>query len=115
MNSQFKKGVLDMCVLAILDKGDSYGYDVADALSSSIELADGTVYPILRKLASDGSVTTYLKESQNGPPRKYYHLTPIGRNRLEQDKKEWRGFAKAVDEIIGEEGHYEQTGIPEEA
>ncbi|MCR5529665.1 MAG: PadR family transcriptional regulator [Saccharofermentans sp.] len=114
MNSQYKKGVLDMCVLAILEKGDSYGYDVADALSESIELADGTVYPILRKLAADGSVTTYLQESQNGPPRKYYHLTPIGKNRLEADKKDWKGFSGAVDKIIGEEGHYEQTRISEE-
>jgi DNA-binding PadR family transcriptional regulator len=65
MNSQFKKGVLDLCVLTILAKGDSYGYDVADTLSGKIQMSDGTVYPILRKLASDGYVSTYLKESQN--------------------------------------------------
>ena len=101
MNSQFKKGVLDMCVLAVLDKGDSYGYDLAEQLSQLIQLADGTVYPILRKLASDGLVTTYLKESQNGPPRKYYHLAPEGRARLEVDKQEWREFSRAVDKLTG--------------
>ena len=58
MNTQFKKGVLDMCVLAVLSKGDSYGYDLAEELSSKIQIADGTVYPLLRKLASTGEVTT---------------------------------------------------------
>ena len=63
MNTQFKKGVLDMCVLAVLSKGDSYGYDLAEELSSRIQIADGTVYPLLRKLAGSGEVSTYLKEN----------------------------------------------------
>lgn len=101
MNSQFKKGVLDLCVLAMLQKGDSYGYDLADTLSKKIQVADGTVYPILRKLAGEGLVTTYLKESQNGPPRKYYHLTDDGTARLEKDREEWKEFATAVNGIVG--------------
>lgn len=101
MNSQFKKGVLDMCVLAILSSGDSYGYDVAEVLSKKIELADGTVYPILRKLATDGLVTTYLQESKSGPPRKYYHITDVGRVRLEEDRKDWNNFSSEVNEILG--------------
>ena len=104
MNNQFKKGVLDLCVLTILKKGDSYGYDVADTLSGKIQVSDGTVYPILRKLASEGLVSTYLKESQNGPPRKYYHLTEQGAVRLLEDKKEWDEFTKAVEEILEDEG-----------
>ena len=102
MNNQFKKGVLDLCVLAFLEKGDSYGYDLADSLTAKMNIADGTVYPILRKLAAEGSVSTYLKESQNGPPRKYYHLTDEGRKRLQSDRKEWAEFSKAVDGIINE-------------
>ena len=100
MNNQLKKGVLDLCVLAFLDKGDSYGYDLADSLTQKVQVADGTVYPILRKLAQDGCVETYLKESQNGPPRKYYHLTDSGRDRLRSDRAEWDEFAKAVDDIL---------------
>ena len=100
MNNQFKKGVLDLCVLIILAKGDSYGYDVADTLSGKIQMSDGTVYPILRKLAADGYVSTYLKESQNGPPRKYYHLTELGGQKLAEDKKEWDEFTKAVKGIL---------------
>jgi PadR family transcriptional regulator PadR len=91
-------------VLTILKKGDSYGYDVADTLSGKIQVSDGTVYPILRKLASEGLVSTYLKESQNGPPRKYYHLTEQGAVRLLEDKKEWDEFTKAVEEILEDKG-----------
>lgn len=101
MNIQFKKGVLDMCVLAMLREKDSYGYDIADSLSKKIKLADGTVYPILRKLAADGMVSTYLMESQNGPPRKYYHLTESGKATLEEYIKDWEDFNKVVTGIIG--------------
>ncbi len=101
MNIQFKKGVLDMCVLAMLREKDSYGYDIADSLSKKIKLADGTVYPILRKLAADGMVCTYLMESQNGPPRKYYHLTEAGKATLDEYIKDWEEFNKVVTGIIG--------------
>ncbi|MBR2523143.1 MAG: PadR family transcriptional regulator [Clostridiales bacterium] len=101
MNTQFKKGVLDMCVLAVLSKGDSYGYDLAEELSSRIQIADGTVYPLLRKLASSGEVSTYLKESSGGPPRKYYSLTDKGRERLTNDIREWNEFTELVSGIIG--------------
>ena len=106
--NQFKKGVLDLCVLTILKKGDSYGYDVADTLSRKIQMSDGTVYPILRKLASDGLVSTYLKESQNGPPRKYYHLTEEGDKKLQADKKEWDEFTEAVKGILEDEKNDEE-------
>ncbi|MCR5059963.1 MAG: PadR family transcriptional regulator [Saccharofermentans sp.] len=103
MNTQFKKGVLDMCVLAVLSKGDSYGYDLAEELSSKIQIADGTVYPLLRKLASSGEVSTYLKESTGGPPRKYYSLTDKGRDRLKTDMEEWKEFTAMVSGILGGE------------
>jgi len=92
-----------MCVLAVLSKGDSYGYDLAEELSSKVQIADGTVYPLLRKLASTGEVSTYLKESSGGPPRKYYSLTDKGRTRLENDIKEWKEFTAIVSGIIGGE------------
>ena len=103
MNTQFKKGVLDMCVLAVLSKGDSYGYDLAEELSSKIQIADGTVYPLLRKLASSGEVSTYLKESTGGPPRKYYSLTDKGRDRLKTDMEERKEFTAMVSGILGGE------------
>ena len=92
-----------MCVLAVLSKGDSYGYDLAEEISSKIQIADGTVYPLLRKLASSGEVSTYLQESTSGPPRKYYSLTDKGRERLDNDMKEWKEFTAMVSGIIGGE------------
>jgi len=75
MNIQFKKGVLEMCVLSMLAQKDRYGYDLASNLSQTIDISDGTIYPILRRLKDEGYVTTYLQEASGGPPRKYYALT----------------------------------------
>ena len=79
MNAQYKKGVLELCVLSLLIKRDCYGYEIADFLSGHIDIADGTVYPLLRKLKADGLLTTYLQEESGGPPRKYYKRTELGR------------------------------------
>ena len=74
MNPQYKKGVLELCVLSLLRKQDRYGYEISDYLSRHIDITDGTVYPLLRKMKADGLVTTYLQEESGGPPRKYYKL-----------------------------------------
>ena len=100
MNNQYKKGVLELCVLSLLYKQDCYGYDVSEYLSGRIEIADGTVYPILRNLKSDGFVTTYLSEESGGPPRKYYSLTKTGREEYKRQKKEWLEFAKTIENLL---------------
>lgn len=100
MNSQYKKGVLELCVLSLLYKQDCYGYDVSEYLSRHIEIADGTVYPILRKLKSDGFVTTYLSEESGGPPRKYYSLTKTGRDEFLNQKTEWLKFTESIAKIL---------------
>jgi PadR family transcriptional regulator PadR len=100
MNSQYKKGVLELCVLSLLSKEDRYGYDVAEYLSRHIEIADGTVYPILRKLKSEGFVTTYLSEESGGPPRKYYTLTKSGREAYETQKDDWLAFAESIKNLV---------------
>lgn len=82
MGIQYKKGVLELCVLALLKKRDCYGYEISESLSRQIDIADGTVYPILRKLKADGLLTTYLQEESGGPPRKYYSLTELGKRDL---------------------------------
>ena len=103
MNTQYKKGVLELCVLAQLKKADGYGYDVSEYLTRHIDIADGTVYPILRKLKSDGLVTTYLSEESGGPPRKYYTLTDLGKTEYEQARNEWLSFAETVKKILKED------------
>ena len=75
MNSQFKKGILELCVLSLLSRKDYYGYELISKISERIYISDGTIYPILRKLSKEGFFTTYLRESQEGPPRKYYRIT----------------------------------------
>jgi len=103
MNILYKKGVLELCVLSLLHGKDRYGYEISEFLAEKIDIADGTVYPILRKLKSDGLVTTYLSEESGGPPRKYYSLTQLGRETYQADRAEYLGFAKTVEEILAEE------------
>ena len=79
MNIQFKKGVLDLCVLSLLSRKDRYGYELVNEISKRIDLSEGTIYPLLKRLRDEGLVSTYLEESQEGPPRKYYRLTDGGR------------------------------------
>lgn len=100
MNIQFKKGVLDMCVLSVVADGDCYGYELVQRISKNIEIAEGTIYPLLRKLQTEGYCDTYLAESSGGPPRKYYCLTQSGRIILNSMKLEWQHFSKNVDEIL---------------
>ena len=103
MNTQYKKGVLELCVLSLLSKRDCYGYEISEFLSGHIDIADGTVYPILRKLKGDGMVSTYLSEDSGGPPRKYYALTRLGRETFRADRKEYLDFARAVESLLKEE------------
>ena len=104
MNSQDKKGVVELCVLSLLEKGDCYGYEISETLSRHIDIADGTVYPVLRKLKADGLLTTYLQEESGGPPRKYYQLTQLGRETYQADREEYLKFAREVRTLLeGEE------------
>ncbi|NCB51202.1 MAG: PadR family transcriptional regulator [Clostridia bacterium] len=103
MNTQYKKGVLELCVLSLLSRRNCYGYEISEYLSRHIDIADGTVYPILRKLKSEGMVSTYLSEDSGGPPRKYYALTQLGREIFENDRKEYLRFANAIEALLKEE------------
>lgn len=89
-------------MLSLLRRHDCYGYQVAEHLSQHIDIADGTVYPILRKLKSEGLVSTYLSEESGGPPRKYYSLTRSGRVAYEAARKEYLDFAEAVAALLEE-------------
>ena len=100
MNTQYKKGVLELCVLALLRQRDCYGYEISEILSRRVDIADGTVYPILRKLKADGLLTTYLQEESGGPPRKYYKLTELGRKTYQKDRAEYLKFAQSVKNLL---------------
>ena len=102
MNAQYKKGVLELCVLSLLKKRDRYGYEISEYLAGHIPISDGTVYPILRKLRTDGLLTTYLQEESGGPPRKYYKLTALGHETYEADRAEYLKFAQTVQNLLEE-------------
>ncbi|NJC40275.1 PadR family transcriptional regulator PadR [Brevundimonas alba] len=97
---QLKKGVLTLCVLALLNRRDSYAYEIASTLSDAIDMGEGTIYPLMRRMQSDGQVETYLVESSAGPSRKYYRLTDAGRRALEAQTAEWRAFVTAVENVM---------------
>jgi PadR family transcriptional regulator, regulatory protein PadR len=99
---QLKKGALEMCVLALLARGESYAYEIASTLAAGIGMGEGTIYPLMRRMQDDGLVATRLVESSSGPPRKYYRLTPAGRAALAVQKREWRAFADAVAQLLGD-------------
>ena len=98
---RLKKGVLSLCVLALLSRADSYAYEIASRLAKAIDMGEGTIYPLMRRMQSDGLVETYLVESQSGPPRKYYRLTDAGRDSFAAQKSEWAAFSAAVENILG--------------
>ena len=100
MNVQFKKGVLELCVLVILDRKDCYGYELVQEISSQIKISEGSIYPILRRLTKDGYFDTYLQESTEGPPRKYYQMTSMGTNYLQELLQEWNSFTEGVNQLI---------------
>ena len=101
MMIQFKKGVLELCVLSMLKQDDQYGYDVASKLSQSIDVADGSIYLVLRRLKQDDYVSSYLEESSGGPPRKYYVITRKGEQFLDELILEWKQLVDSVNGIIG--------------
>ncbi|NDI35994.1 PadR family transcriptional regulator [Chengkuizengella sediminis] len=102
MNVQFKKGVLELCVLVLISKKDQYGYELAQNISRKIEVADGTLYPLLRRLTKEEYLSTYLAESSEGPARKYYALTEHGKTYMNLLVEEWHQFSNAVNDFIEE-------------
>ena len=88
MDVQRKKGLLDVCVLAVLQRGPSYGYRIVRDVSACIAVSESTLYPILRRLEANGSVTTETQE-HNGRTRRYYAITDMGRARIRTFLNEW--------------------------
>lgn len=97
--SQLRRGVLELCILRLLALEANYGYEIVTALDQFGPLAAGenTVYPLLRRLKSDGLLETYTQDSPTGPPRQYYRVTTRGLTRLDALEREWNAMTDAVD------------------
>ena len=97
---QLKRGVLELCVLAYLASEDNYAYEIATHLSREIGMGEGTIYPLVRRMQTDGLLEDYLVDSPSGPPRRYYRLTKLGRSRLNSQRESWHTFSRAIDRIV---------------
>jgi PadR family transcriptional regulator PadR len=104
--TQLRRGVIELCMLAIIERAPSYGYQIVTEMSAAPQLAsgEGTIYPILRRLKHDGLVETFWKESDAGPPRQYYQLTPKGRTSLLAMRGEWGALVQAMDGYLQRNG-----------
>jgi PadR family transcriptional regulator, regulatory protein PadR len=100
--TQLLKGVLDALVLAALAERDGYGYDVVRRLRQAglSDIGDASAYGTLRRLFGEGLLKCYVVPSEEGPNRKYYGLTPIGRKALDQQRTGWTEFAATVEGIL---------------
>ncbi len=100
MDIQIKKGLLEVCVLAMLNKEDSYGYKMIGDLSACVDISESTLYPILKRLEASACLETYSSE-HNGRLRKYYRITETGRRRIAAFTEEWEEVMRLYRFIIG--------------
>ena len=101
MDSQLKRGLLEVCVLKALTLGDSYGYRIIKDLSANgVKISESTLYPILKRLEAGNFLTVYSVE-HGGRLRKYYSITDDGRKEIEQFLEEWDEVMKIYDFIKG--------------
>ncbi len=107
MDTQFKKGVLELIVLLCIRETDKYGYELVSEVSNIVNVNEGTIYPILKRLTNEKYTETYIKESTEGPPRKYYHLTKLGKDRSKTLLKDYLAFDKKINKYLKEIGKHE--------
>jgi len=104
MNAQFKRGIVELCVLSELVQEDMYGYSIINNISEHLDVNENTIYPILRRLTKEGYFTTYLKESNIGAARKYYKVTEKGFTYYLELREAWDQFIGGVYTILNKGG-----------
>lgn len=104
MDIQLKRGLLDVCVLAAIKNEDSYGYKIIKDMKPYIELSESTLYTILKRLENADMLTVRTAE-HGGRLRKYYRITQLGRDRLEEFKNEWKEIVSIYNFVAKEERH----------
>jgi PadR family transcriptional regulator len=100
--SQLRRGTIEYCVLALLEREPRYGFDLVRELGDvdGMVTSEGTIYPLLARLRRDRLVETVWRESPSGPPRRYYELTNTGKQALQEFVVEWGRFSDAVDGLL---------------
>ena len=101
IKSQMRKGILEYCILSIIDRKEAYTSDILDALKSAdLLVVEGTLYPLLSRLKNNGILTYRWEESPAGPPRKYFCLTDEGKQLLSQLNDEWKAIRQSINKLI---------------
>jgi PadR family transcriptional regulator PadR len=100
MDTQLKKGVLEMCILYQCSRKDMYGYEIMKVMKSAFpDVYDGSIYAILRRLYAEGYTEVYYGQTSRGPKRKYYRITVKGKDHLQRIMNEWKDILRAVDRL----------------
>ncbi len=98
--AQMRKGILEFCILSVLERGEAYPSDIIDELKKAkLMIVEGTLYPLLNRLKTDELLSYRWEESNSGPPRKYYSLTPKGKEFLDNLAETWKELENAVKNI----------------
>lgn len=101
LKSQMRKGMLEYCVLLLLRKGDAYASEIITRMKDAhLIVVEGTLYPLLTRLKNDGLLSYEWQESTSGPPRKYYSLTEVGQQTLDQLYAAWSEISNSVEHLI---------------
>ncbi len=102
--TQVKRGVIEFCVLSMLNRREHYGFELVQELSrvDGLLTSEGTIYPLLSRLRRAGLVSPEWRESTSGPPRKYYRLTPEGEHTLDDYRRQWTLIRDAVNTLVSE-------------
>ncbi len=105
-NAQMRKGVLELCILAIIAENDAYASDIIARLKEAhLIVVEGTLYPLLTRLKNDGLTCYRWEESKTGPPRKYHQITGDGMNMLKALMADWQDLKRSVERIIPSSNH----------
>lgn len=101
-SSQVRKGLLDFIILLYLKDRSVYGYELVREIRefTSMDISEGTIYPLLKRLKKEGHIDAEWKEMDTGLPRRYYHITPKGKQSLKEMEEAWHAMTSTVTQLL---------------
>ena len=100
LKSQMRKGLLEYCILSIINRDEAYASDILDTLKQAqLLVVEGTLYPLLTRMKNEGLLAYRWQESTGGPPRKYYSISDAGKQLLDQLDDEWQTICQAINQV----------------
>ncbi len=108
MSFPISAGLLDSMVLSVVEKGDTYGYEITQYLRKAVDVSESTLYPVLRRLQKNNMLDTYDREYM-GRNRRYYHITESGTLALDDYRDQWTQHKRKVDSILMNGGSADET------